>query len=155
MHIIGSAPTEVSLGTDANWGLIRYNLEYNAKMKLHLTLDEDGVTPLTFNDGPWDVPSRGLTPTITGFITVDVDEIATYLAGTGNVGDTIDVARNSHTEGIAHKDRWTTGLVDGGAGSLAFSDDGKALVLTILPEPATMALLGLGGLGVLLRRKRR
>jgi hypothetical protein len=24
-----------------------------------------------------------------------------------------------------------------------------------LPEPATMALLGLGGLGVLLRRKRR
>ncbi len=28
-------------------------------------------------------------------------------------------------------------------------------VLTVLPEPATMALLGLGGLGVLLRRKRR
>jgi hypothetical protein len=27
-------------------------------------------------------------------------------------------------------------------------------VLTVLPEPATMALLGLGGLGVLLRRKR-
>ncbi|MBN1555046.1 MAG: PEP-CTERM sorting domain-containing protein [Phycisphaerae bacterium] len=40
---------------------------------------------------------------------------------------------------------WVTAVTT--AGSTAFS-------LEVLPEPATMSLLALGGLGVLLRRKR-
>lgn len=46
-------------------------------------------------------------------------------------------------------------VADGGDWSIVWGTGSETLSVTYVPEPATLALLGLGGLGVLIRRKRR
>jgi len=69
------------------------------------------------------------------------------------VGQTYDLFDWKETLGAEHFDQITT--TPGFQWDLSDLYVGGTVKLTVTPEPATLALLGLGGLGVLLRRKRR
>jgi len=121
LHIIGSQPTSVSIGTFPSWSP-------SAQLTARFTLDANGVTPMLLGrEGDF----HGHAPT-SGFITVDVDGIATYLAGSGNVGDILPLVTRSG--GLKYPAAWTMGLVDCGLGSVGLDVDGN-LQLTILGVP--------------------
>ncbi|MBS3735482.1 MAG: PEP-CTERM sorting domain-containing protein [Phycisphaerae bacterium] len=68
------------------------------------------------------------------------------------LGDTVTVMTwNEITlaAGVNVSDGWTATVIDDGAGDL------DTLQMEYVPEPATMALLGFGGIGLLVRRRRR
>jgi hypothetical protein len=73
---------------------------------------------------------------------------ATYYAKAGNVGTYTEV-RSAVT--LTDETIDAVGLSTYNSGS----NSGKLNSFTLTPEPATMALLGLGGLGLILGRKRR
>ena len=70
--------------------------------------------------------------------------------GRGPLGDADDTAANGKI--VAEGGHW---CCDTWATSTSSRMYAMSEALEIVPEPATMALLGIGGLGVLLRRKRR
>jgi len=71
----------------------------------------------------------------------------------------LDGTSNSNSSGFLLGSNYEVfTVVVGGSGTLTISanDGGGGFGgFQLTPEPATMALLGLGGLGVLLRRKRK
>ncbi len=87
-----------------------------------------------------------------GTLTIDL----TGTVYTGDANDTwtvYDIDTNLDVSGS-----WTEALVkDGGAATQGTDYLGYAdgVVTGVVPEPATLALIGLGGLGVLVRRKRQ
>ena len=143
VHIVGSAPTSVYTGDFMSWDAL-------STPTLQFTLDAGGVTPFRFGahgmgQHPRDYP---------GPVTIDVFGIAAYLAGPGNnVGDMVNLLYDTNSN-LEFPAEWPDGLiVDGGAGKLHVTANG--VDVEILPEPVTMALLAFGGLGLLLRRRRR
>ena len=70
---------------------------------------------------------------------------------TYDVGATVDISGFTgtfDTTGATNYDASGASLVDGGAGIVYLTG------LTAIPEPSTTALLGLGGLALILRRRK-
>ena len=111
------------------------------------------------------------TLTITGLNTTDTHDI--YLIGSGDFNTNFTIgATTKNVDGGSHDGDWTlgdeytsfTGLTTGTGSIVITIQDGIAPINTFgvisglqivsVPEPSSTTLLGLGGLGVLLRRRR-
>ena len=134
------------IGSGFTYANHRFSNFYHS-MHLQFTLvDNTGIATLRPTWMSW---SGGIPATP---IPIMVDGIQDYIDDGGAKGVTFDLV--ILTDG-ADPDMlgFSGGEVDGGLGIVTVTEDGATLY--IVPEPATMALLAFGGLGVLLRRKRR
>ena len=132
-RIMGAGPTE-----------IRFN-EYiqGSKSALDIVLSAaGGVTPINVSSSDSGYGNANLEGTL------ELDDDA-WTTKTAKVISILTVeSGKTITDNLTFSDpdpNWSLGL----------SGDGLTLQLTYVPEPATLALLGLGGLGVLLRRKKQ
>ena len=106
------------------------------------TEDERSTVHVELNSAGQVAVIQATNAVLDGYLTIN-DDAATGLVA----GDTVTVLTAS--SGLDYAD-------------LTFSDPnwamsvgGQSIVLTYVPEPATMILLGIGGLGVLLKRRRK
>jgi len=143
VNIYGSTPTKVYVNDFFSW------MDKSAPT-LGFTLDAGGVTTFKFDTHGNDSHPDARDPAP---VTINVSGIAAYLAGTGKVGDVIPLVRDLNSD-LFHPHAWPDLVsVDGDLGLLHRTANGVTLEI-ITPEPATMALLGLGGIALLIRRKR-
>ncbi|MFP4140257.1 MAG: PEP-CTERM sorting domain-containing protein [Planctomycetota bacterium] len=118
-----------------------YTVDYS-----HIAFKID--SEIATDDDEWYVSSDIFGEIAAGDITTDVD-------GNGNwtLAD-VDLSGESQLKGVDEV-TFTIGFRDAATGTYSNVRIDKIQVEgTVVPEPATMALLGLGGLGMLIRRKR-
>ena len=127
-NVVGTAPAAIIVAKYVQ----------NSLSTLGITLDSTGVRVITvYNDA-----------TLAGTLVFD----ATSYTGTATVIDILQ-AGSDGTGTLSY-----SGLSLDAASTAAgytLGDDGNGMLQVTIPEPATMALLGLGGIGVLIRRKRQ
>ena len=140
--VIGNFTIDNSSGSPLSIDTHKYT--QNDVSTLKVILDSSGyVTPIAV-EAKWDYNSV-LAGTLrleygTGYVPQE-DDTVTVLTFTTDNGESLDYSALSLD---ADDSNWQ--LVHGGS---------SAIVVEYIPEPATMVLLGIGGIGVLLRRKRR
>jgi len=112
-----------------------------------IAADEAGESPDPDFAGPDSFSVTGGTGTDSKFDTLTPPADLTPYKGTG----TFDVLIKSGLETDVH--------TSGGNGEIQYSNGKTSGTVTVtyeyLPEPATLALLGIGGLGMLIRRRRK
>ncbi len=150
---------------DANW--VGANGESRAKavMQLYATADDDEYTSVTHNGVTQGAPANlSVEATVTA-ADADMAEGSTFTQTlTYNAFDSAyDTATGTYATQSSryfkgYTDIGTTGAWAGNPGAAGSDRTFTAdvdLDISIVPEPATMSLLAIGGIGVLLRRKRR
>ena len=129
-------------GSDPGWDLLTGTgtLTISANSGSKFNIDVTSLTLLNVaGDAANFIPLANYNWKIADFST----EITTFDA----------TAFNVNTTGFSND--FTGGTFGVARGDSVSGGDNTQVYVTYVPEPATMALLGLGGLGVLLRRKRR
>ena len=150
-RVIGSDATKVDLA-----GKSGADIKFDVKIggTLNMQLDDSGITNIKVHN----------TYSVTN-PNYDLDGIATFESGsildmgwetgaTPTVGTYLLLVADIIVDnGLALKAGQD--VADGGDWDIVWGTGSDTLSVTYVPEPATMVLLGLGGIGVLIRRKRR
>jgi hypothetical protein len=145
IHVVGK-----TAGSNFNPGYFRKTNLDNVSFQFTL-VDGEGVDKIALSSTGQAFRSDH---TGTGPVALTVDGIQAYIDGGGT--DTVFTLMTSAmtvANSAVDLTLVQTGLVDGGLGTVTTTFD--TVTLTIVPEPATMSLLAIGGLGVLLKRRRR
>lgn len=167
-----TAAAGYTLSTDARTGNFSAQLsspQFNAAVMLQNSIEQGGLAPLVEGDTPllsfWAKGFAGSTGNVL-FALRYLDGVGNILANSGNQNFQNDINPNTWTEIT-----YSLGAVPTGATAafIEFSQGigpiggellaGTVLIddlnLSVIPEPASLALMGLGGLVLVARRRRQ
>ena len=144
------APNQSRQNDNAMW------IEVSGAFRYILTFKSDANDDLILSDGTTDFQittannqlSQELGTTVANYVTYTLNSVGGVVSLTDSLGG---IHGAIATSGAASQDRVIFGAVSsGGQGSTTWN----ALDLQVVPEPSTTALLGLGGLALILRRRK-
>jgi hypothetical protein len=153
----------------SNWGSVQKILDYAGTESLQLVTSDGGQANLIMRfDDSQDVLSTVILPDTWYSVSVQFDTQGNTVDGNGDLAGVVSMAINggSPLSAAATKTKKGDDLVRGiGIGQLALAnhlvyldgliyDPSVSLGVTVIPEPTTLSLVGLGGLLLFIRRKK-